>query len=108
MEARSLFGLAFVELLITMGRRAASPSSRALPAERVPRTAGPKNFRFCAASSPSGTGAHRPGCDRQSGTLLGVTLWESEETMQASEQEADRLREESAEASNQTVAHVER
>jgi heme-degrading monooxygenase HmoA len=46
--------------------------------------------------------------DRQSGTVLGVTLWESEEAMQASEESADRLREESADASNQTVADVER
>ena len=46
--------------------------------------------------------------DRQSGTVLGVTLWESEEAMRASEQEADRLREESAEASNQAIADVER
>ncbi len=46
--------------------------------------------------------------DRQSGTVLGVTLWESEEAMRASEQEADKLREESAEASDQTVADVER
>ncbi len=46
--------------------------------------------------------------DRQSGTVLGVTLWESEEAMRASEEEANRLREESAEASNQTVADVER
>jgi hypothetical protein len=37
-----------------------------------------------------------------------VTLWESEEDMRASEEEADRLREESAEVSNQTVADVER
>ena len=46
--------------------------------------------------------------DRQSGTVLGVTLWESEEAMRASEQEADRLREESAEASHQAIADVER
>jgi hypothetical protein len=46
--------------------------------------------------------------DRRSGTVLGVTLWESEEDMRASEEEADRLREESAEVSNQTVADVER
>jgi hypothetical protein len=46
--------------------------------------------------------------DRQSGTVLGVTLWESEEAMRASEQEADRLREESAEASNQAIADVGR
>ena len=46
--------------------------------------------------------------DRQSGTVLGVTLWESEVAMRASEQEADRLREESAEASNQAIADVER
>jgi heme-degrading monooxygenase HmoA len=46
--------------------------------------------------------------DRQSGTVLGVTLWESEEAMRASEEEANRLREDSAEASDQTVANVER
>ncbi|HEX2109552.1 MAG TPA: hypothetical protein VHF70_09795 [Rubrobacteraceae bacterium] len=46
--------------------------------------------------------------DRQSGTVLGVTLWESEEAMQASEEEANRLREDSAEAADQTVANVER
>ncbi len=46
--------------------------------------------------------------DRQSGMVLGVTLWESEEAMRASEQEADRLREESAKASNQAIADVER
>ncbi len=46
--------------------------------------------------------------DRQSGTVLGVTVWESEQAMRASEQEADKLREESAEASNQMVADVER
>ena len=46
--------------------------------------------------------------DRQSGTVLGITLWESEEAIRASEKEADRLREESADASNQTVADVER
>jgi hypothetical protein len=46
--------------------------------------------------------------DRRSGTVLGVTLWESEEDMRASEEEADRLREESAEVSNQTVADVKR
>jgi hypothetical protein len=40
--------------------------------------------------------------------VLGVTLWESEEAMQASEEEANRLREDSAEAADQTVANVER
>ena len=46
--------------------------------------------------------------DRQSGKSLTVTLWESEGAMRASEQEADRLRQESAEAANETVEGVER
>jgi heme-degrading monooxygenase HmoA len=46
--------------------------------------------------------------DRQSGKLLGITFWESEEAMRASEEGANRLREESAEAGGGTVAGVER
>ncbi len=46
--------------------------------------------------------------DRQSGKALTVTLWESEEAMRASEQEANRLRQESAEAASETVEGVER
>ena len=46
--------------------------------------------------------------DRQSGKTLGITLWESEEAMRASEEAANRLREESAEAGGGTVAGVER
>ena len=46
--------------------------------------------------------------DRQSGKTLGITLWESEEDMRASEEAANRLREESAEAGGGTVAGVER
>ncbi len=46
--------------------------------------------------------------DRQSGKTLGITFWESEEAMRASEQDADRLREESAEASGGQIAGVER
>jgi heme-degrading monooxygenase HmoA len=46
--------------------------------------------------------------DRQSGKALSVTLWESEEAMRASEQEANRLRQESAEAANETIENVER
>ncbi len=46
--------------------------------------------------------------DRQSGTVLGVTLWESEEAMRASEQEANRLRSETAEASGEEITGVER
>jgi len=46
--------------------------------------------------------------DRQSGKMLGITFWESEEAMRASEEEANRLREESAEASEETIAGVER
>ncbi len=46
--------------------------------------------------------------DRQSGKMVGITFWESEEAMRASEEVANRLREESAEASGGTVAGVER
>ncbi len=46
--------------------------------------------------------------DRQSGKTLGITFWESEEAMRASEEAANRLREESAEAGGGTVAGVER
>ena len=46
--------------------------------------------------------------DRQSGKMLGITFWESEEAMRASEEAANRMREESAEAGGGTVAGVER
>ena len=46
--------------------------------------------------------------DRQSGKVLTITLWESEEAMRASEEEANRLRSESAEAGSQEVIGVER
>jgi heme-degrading monooxygenase HmoA len=46
--------------------------------------------------------------DRQSGKTLGITFWESEEAMRASEEAANRLRSEAAEAGGQTIAGVER
>ena len=46
--------------------------------------------------------------DRQSGKQLTITLWESEEAMRASEQAANRLRSEDAEAAGATVLSVER
>jgi heme-degrading monooxygenase HmoA len=46
--------------------------------------------------------------DRQSGKTLGITFWESEEAMRASEEEANRVRSESAEASGEQIAGVER
>ncbi len=46
--------------------------------------------------------------DRQSGKVIGVSLWESEQAMQASEEVADRTRRESAETMSGTVAGVER
>lgn len=46
--------------------------------------------------------------DRQSGKTLGVTFWESEEALRASEEAADRLRADSAEAMSDTIAGVER
>lgn len=46
--------------------------------------------------------------DRQSGRVLGVTFWESEEALRVSEEAADRLRADSAEAMSDTIAGVER
>ncbi len=46
--------------------------------------------------------------DRQSGKTLGITLWESEEAMRASEEAANQLRSETAEASGEELAGVER
>jgi heme-degrading monooxygenase HmoA len=46
--------------------------------------------------------------DRQSGKTMGITFWESEEAMHASEEEANRMRSESAEAGGQEEAGVER
>jgi heme-degrading monooxygenase HmoA len=46
--------------------------------------------------------------DRHSGKTLGITFWESEEAMRASEEAANRLRKESAKAGGDTLASVER
>jgi heme-degrading monooxygenase HmoA len=46
--------------------------------------------------------------DRQSGKTLTITFWESEETMRATEEEANRLRSELAQAGGETIAGVER
>jgi heme-degrading monooxygenase HmoA len=46
--------------------------------------------------------------DRQTGKTLGVTFWESEQALRASEEAANSLREESAEAMSDTIAGVER
>jgi heme-degrading monooxygenase HmoA len=46
--------------------------------------------------------------DRQSGKVLGISFWESEQAMQASEEAGNRARSESAEAVGATVAGVER
>ena len=46
--------------------------------------------------------------DPQSGKLLGVSLWESEETMRSSEETADRMRGESAQATGARIGGVER
>jgi heme-degrading monooxygenase HmoA len=46
--------------------------------------------------------------ERQSGKMLGITFWESEEAMRTSEEAADRMREETSEAGGGTVAGVER
>jgi heme-degrading monooxygenase HmoA len=46
--------------------------------------------------------------DRHSGKTLGITFWESEEAMRASEEAANRLREESSEVGGEEIAGVER
>lgn len=46
--------------------------------------------------------------DRETGKSLSITLWESEQAMRDSEEEATRLRRESAEAGGETIAGVER
>lgn len=46
--------------------------------------------------------------DRDRGKAISITLWRSERAMQASEEETDRLRGESAQAAGATVEGVER
>ena len=46
--------------------------------------------------------------DRQSGKTLGISFWESEEALEASEEVAGRLREDTAQAMSETIAGVER
>ena len=46
--------------------------------------------------------------NRQNGKLVGFSLWESEQAMQASEEVADRTRRESAQTMSDTIAGVER
>jgi heme-degrading monooxygenase HmoA len=46
--------------------------------------------------------------DRESGTTVLITLWESPEALRASEEEANRLRQESAEAMGDSIEAVER
>jgi hypothetical protein len=45
--------------------------------------------------------------DRQSGKAISITLWESEEAMRATEEEANQLRAEIANAANATIESVE-
>ena len=46
--------------------------------------------------------------NRQNGELIGFSLWESEQAMQASEEVGDRTRREAAETMSDTIAGVER
>jgi heme-degrading monooxygenase HmoA len=46
--------------------------------------------------------------NRQSGELIGFSLWESEQAMRASEEVGDRTRREAAETMSDTIAGVER
>jgi heme-degrading monooxygenase HmoA len=46
--------------------------------------------------------------NRQSGKLVGITFWESEQAMQASEEVGDRMRSDTAEDTGDTIENVER
>ncbi|MEX0629144.1 MAG: hypothetical protein WEE67_01750 [Chloroflexota bacterium] len=46
--------------------------------------------------------------DRATGKSITITLWQDEETMRASEEAANRLRTQSAEAAGESVVSVER
>ena len=46
--------------------------------------------------------------NRQSGELIGFTLWESEQAMQASEEVGERTRRKAAQTMSDTIAGVER
>ena len=46
--------------------------------------------------------------DRQSGELIGITFWESEQAMQASEEVGERTRSDTAEDMGDTIADVQR
>jgi heme-degrading monooxygenase HmoA len=46
--------------------------------------------------------------NRQSGELIGFSLWESEQAMQASEEVGERTRREAAETMSDTIERVER
>jgi heme-degrading monooxygenase HmoA len=46
--------------------------------------------------------------NRQSGELIGVSFWDSEKAMQDSEELGDRTRSDTAEATSDTIADVER
>jgi hypothetical protein len=46
--------------------------------------------------------------NRHSGELIGITFWESEQAMQASEKVGDRTRSDTAEDTGDTISDVER
>jgi heme-degrading monooxygenase HmoA len=46
--------------------------------------------------------------DRQSGKLIGITFWESEQAMRASEEVGDRSRNETVEVTGDAIEDVER
>ena len=46
--------------------------------------------------------------NRQSGELIGITFWENEQAMRASEEVGNRTRSETAEDTGDTIAEVQR
>jgi heme-degrading monooxygenase HmoA len=46
--------------------------------------------------------------DRSTGRTIGITLWDSRQAMEASEEAANRLRQDTADASEEQVVGVER
>jgi len=46
--------------------------------------------------------------DRQSGELIGITFWESEQAMRSSEEVGERMRSHTADDTGDTIADIQR
>lgn len=91
------------------GARAARVSSLEGPPERIDegRRRAEEDILPRARQIPGWVGVLSLG-DRSTGRAKLVTLWESVDALHASEEQADRLRKESAEGAGETITGVER